>query len=140
MAQRAEDLHEQPFLAGDALRIAADGSPHLIGTVCRSCDTKVFPPVPVCPECLSEDVAEAELSDTGTLYSWSVVHVAPRSWTVPYVAGYVDLPDGVRVFAHVVGCDPDALEMDMKVKLTTAVLGTGEEGEPVESYAFTPAG
>lgn len=86
---------------------------------------------------MSESVADTELATEGTLYSWSVVHVAPKSWRVPYVAGYVDLPDGVRVFAHIVGAEPDTLTMDMPVRLTTAILGD-DDGVPVESYAFTP--
>ncbi len=137
MAQSAQDSNDHPFLAGDALRTNAEGAPRLIGTECGDCGTKVFPPVHVCPECMSENIAETELSMEGTLYSWSVVHVAPKEWKVPYVAGYVDLTDGVRVFAHIVGADPAALEMDMPVGLTTAVLGEDGNG-PVESYAFTP--
>ncbi|MEK9643993.1 MAG: Zn-ribbon domain-containing OB-fold protein [Alphaproteobacteria bacterium] len=138
MAETAQDLEEHPFLAGEAVRRAADGAARLIGTECRDCGTKVFPPVHVCPECMSENVSETELSTEGTLYSWSVVHVAPKNWHVPYIAGYVDLPEGVRVFAHIVEADPDAMTMDMGVSLMTAVLGEAD-GEPVESYAFTPA-
>ena len=136
MVQSAEELHEQPLLAGDAVRVGTDGDARLIGIVCGDCEAKVFPPVPVCPECMSENVSETELSDQGSLYTWSVVHVAPKNWTVPYTAGYVDLPEGVRVFAHIVDADPDTLEMDMPVRLTTAVLGEDQTG-PVESYAFT---
>lgn len=137
MAQTAEDIHEQLPLAGDALRVAADGTPTLVGMACGDCGAKAFPPVPVCPECMSENVTDADLSAAGSLYTWSVVHVAPKGWNVPYIAGYVDLPEGVRVFAHIVDTDPAALEMDMAVTLTTAVLGENEDG-PVESYAFTP--
>ena len=57
---------------------------------------------------------------------------------MPYIAGYVDLPQSVRVFAHIVGVDAADLEMDMAVTLTTAVVGADENGT-VESYAFTPA-
>ena len=63
--------------------------------------------------------------------------MAPRGWNTPYIAGYVDLSDGVRVFAHVTGTDASLLEMDMAVSLTTAILGD-DDGVPVESYAFTP--
>lgn len=137
MAQAAEELQDHPFLAGAAIRESADGAPHLYGTECADCGTKFFPPAPVCPECMSESVGEIELGPDGTLYSWSVVHVAPKNWKVPYVAGYVDLPGNVRVFAHIVGADPASLTMDMPVTLTTAELFE-EAGVPVESYAFTP--
>tara|TARA_X000000950_G_C13539309_1_gene506926 strand:- start:285 stop:554 length:270 start_codon:yes stop_codon:yes gene_type:complete len=87
---------------------------------------------------MSENLRDFELSDSGSLYTWSVVHVAPKGWNVPYIAGYVDLPQSVRVFAHIVGVDAADLEMDMAVTLTTTVVGADENGT-VESYAFTPA-
>ena len=137
MAQTAQDIHEHLPLDGNALRIAADGMPTLVGLQCGDCGTKAFPPAMVCPECMSENVDDVTLSGHGSLYTWSVVHVAPSGWKVPYIAGYVDLPEGVRVFAHVVGAEPAMLEMDMDVMLTTAVLGENDNG-PVKSYAFTP--
>ena len=138
MAQTAENIHEQYPLDGAALRLATDGTLKLIGLECADCGTRAFPPAPVCPECMSENVRDFELSDSGSLYTWSVVHVAPKGWNVPYIAGYVDLPESVRVFAHIVGVDAVDLEMDMAVTLTTTVVGADENGT-VESYAFTPA-
>ena len=137
MADSAEELHEQLNLAGDAVRFEADGSARLVGSLCGDCGAKVFPPAPVCPECMSETISNADLATDGTLYSWSVVHVAPKGWNVPYIAGYVDLADKVRVFTHIVNVDPANLEMDMPVSLTTAVLGE-DDGVPVNSYAFAP--
>ena len=137
MAETAEELEAHPLLAGDAVRIGADGSVCLVGTRCNDCGTSIFPLVPVCPECMSENIADTDLATEGTLYSWSVVHVAPKGWNVPYIAGYVDLADNVRVFAHIADADPATLEMDMAVTLTTALLGD-DNGAPVESYAFTP--
>ena len=128
-----------PLIAGDAVENGLDGVPHLVGSSCRACSARVFPPVAVCPECLSEDLDRVGLSRRGTLYSYSTVYVAPKGWRVPYVAGYVDLPEGVRVFTHVVGAEPDALEMDMDVELTTAEFGIDAEGIGFASYAFAPA-
>ena len=133
----SEELQEALNLAGDAVTRDADGTVRLVGSECDDCSKKAFPPSDVCPECMSENVADTDLAADGTLYSWSVVHVAPKGWNVPYTAGYVDLADNVRVFAHIVGADPAGLSMDMPVTLTTAVLGDAE-GAPVESYAFTP--
>ena len=135
----AEGAAEKIDLAGAAMAEDEDGTLHLIGTLCRDCDTRLVPPVEICPECLSEDVAPVALSVCGTLYSWSVVHVAPRGWRLPYIAGYVDLPEGVWVFAHIVGVSNDALAFDMAVELCRAELGTDDDGRTVESYAFTPA-
>ena len=138
MTDTAQELHEALNLAGDAVKRDAKGEARLVATECSECGKRVFPPTDVCPECMSENVGPLTLSDHGTLYSWSVVHAAPRGWTLPFVAAYVDLPEGVRVFAHMVDVDPDTLEMDMKMKVCMAVLGTDETGAPVESYSFVP--
>lgn len=137
MAQAAEHSEAYVLLAGDSVRNESDGSVRLVGGRCSDCGTLFFPSAPVCPECMSEAVLAADLASNGTLYSWSVVHVAPKGWNTPYIAGYVDLADGVRVFAHITDTDASALEMDMPVSLTTAVLGD-DDGVPVESYSFTP--
>jgi benzoylsuccinyl-CoA thiolase BbsA subunit len=138
MAGTSETLHSEPTLAGGALVVDERGQPVLVGSSCRACGQRVFPPVQVCPECLSEKVEPLRMSREGVLYSWSTVYVAPKEWRVPYVAGYVDLPEGVRVFAHIVG-DAARLAMDMKVRLTVADLGRDVTGAPVTSYAFEPA-
>ena len=139
MTDAAEQVHEPHNLAGDALQIDDAGRPTLIGIQCGDCAAKVFPPTDVCPDCMSENVDRLALTPDGTLYSWSVVHAAPKGWTVPYIASYVDLPEGVRVFAHIVDADPAKLSMDMAVTLCVRELGVDETGAPVTSYAFAPA-
>ena len=139
MTDSAEQSHEPLNLAGDAIGTDAAGRPTLIGIVCGDCAAKMFPPGDVCPDCMSENVTRLPLSPIGTLYSWSVVHAAPKGWTVPYIAGYVDLPEGIRVFAHIVDADPAKLSMDMAVTLCVRELGVDETGASVTSYAFAPA-
>lgn len=139
MSQSAPQLEAALSLDGGAVAREPGGAVRLVGSECRDCHTRVFPPAAVCPSCMSENMAPLNLSRRGTLYSWSVVHAAPRGWTLPFVAGYVDLPEGVRVFAHIVGGDAKALRFDMPVEMTTAVLGTDEQGRALEGFAFAPA-
>lgn len=134
----SEELQEALNLAGDAVTRDADGTVRLVGSECNDCSEKVFPPTDVCPECMSENMSSLKLSEEGNLYSWSVVHAAPKGWSLPFVAAYVDLPEDVRVFSHIVDADPDSLKMDMPVKAQIATLGHDEMGAPFESYAFTP--
>ncbi len=138
MTDAAEELKQALNLAGDAVRREKDGSVRLVGTECNDCGARVFPPSDVCCECMSENVSALPLGPDGTLYSYSVVHAAPKGWTLPFVAAYLDMPEGVRVFAHIVDADPDSLTMDMAVEATIAKLGTDEDGNSVESYAFRP--
>jgi uncharacterized OB-fold protein len=137
MSQTARELEAALSLDGGAVAREPGGAIRLVGSECRDCHARVFPPTAVCPGCMSENMAALTLSPRGTLYSWSVVHAAPRGWRLPFVAGYVDLPEGVRVFAHIVG-DAGALRFDMPVEVTTAVLGEDEQGRALEGFAFAP--
>ena len=138
MSEIAEAPHAPLNLAGDAIGTDAAGAPVLFGSQCGDCAAKLFPPAEVCPECMSENMHRLALASRGTLYSWSLVHAAPKGWTAPYIAAYVDLPDGVRVFAHIVDADPDRLRIDMAVMLCVRQLGIGEDGAAFTSYAFAP--
>ena len=97
MSQSAQELHEALNLAGDAVKRDANGAVHLIGTECNACGKRVFPPTDVCPECMSENVAPLTLATRGTLYSWSVVHAAPRGWSLPFVAAYVQFSEQAKL-------------------------------------------
>lgn len=140
MTDTAGPLRIALDLDGAALDLNAEGGPRLMGTECTECGQRVFPPTDVCPGCMSESVRPLALSRRGMLYSYSVVHAAPKGWSLPYIAAYVDLPDGVRVFAHVVEADPAALKMDSPVTLTVATLGIDADGAPMEGFAFKPEG
>jgi uncharacterized OB-fold protein len=138
MTEQADDLKQVLNIAGDALVEKPDGTNCLIAVECGDCSERVFPPVAVCPECMSENMTKIELSGIGKLYSWSVVRIAPANWKAPFIAGYVDFPEGVRVFAHMVDIDPDELSFDMPVSVCRSVLGVESNGTEIESYSFLP--
>ena len=122
-----------PVVAADP----ADGRSKLCGSRCQTCAAITFPPASVCSACGSEDVAPAALSETGTLYTYSVLHVGARGWPAPYVLGYVDLPEGVRVFSHI-DAPADALRIDMPVTLQVRTPIRNPEGQEVLAFTFRP--
>jgi uncharacterized protein len=87
-----------------AAMVAADGMVRLLGSRCLECDAKAFPRRTVCFACRSVDLEEWPLGPYGVLYTYTVVHVAPELRT-PYCVGYVDLDEGVRVLAMIVGAN-----------------------------------
>jgi uncharacterized OB-fold protein len=117
---------------------SADGSPCLIGARCRDCDKLWFPSGPICPSCRSQAIAPAPLSRTGRLYAWSRLHVAARGWAAPYIIGYIDLPEGVRVLAHIATSDAAALRPDMEVAFRSATPVVNSEGQEVIDFVFAP--
>lgn len=120
----------EPFL-GINLNRASDLVPSgsrylLLGAGCGRCGRKFFPVRAVCLGCAGREWKEVLLGPTGTLYSYSTVHISSVRRT-PYTIGYVDLDEGVRVFATIVG-DADKLAPDIRVHLVPVA----------ESWAFAP--
>jgi uncharacterized OB-fold protein len=114
----------------------SDGLTHLIGMRCSTCGTKAFPARGVCSNCCAQSGLESvRFSARGTLYTYSEVHVAPKDFSTPYVIGFVDLEDGVRVFGQIEG-PANALKPDQTVEMTTGIVRTRANGTPVISYKF----
>jgi uncharacterized OB-fold protein len=130
-------LAEPRYVAPGLVTCDAQGRPQLTAGRCSACGARSFPKAPVCASCLSEDIADEALSREGKLYAFSVVHQAPKGWRVPYVLGYVDLPEDVRVLAHIAAA-PDRLRADMPVRLSVGEVGTDASGAPLSTYTFTP--
>jgi uncharacterized OB-fold protein len=89
---------------------------------CRSCGKHHSYPRPFCPHCWSDEVDWVEASGFGTLYTHSTVYqndLPPFGPQVPYVAAIVDLDEGPRMMTRVVDCEPDALQIGMRVRMRT---------------------
>jgi uncharacterized OB-fold protein len=111
----AADERTQPFW--DA---AAKGQ--LVAPRCTECGTFRMPPGRFCPNCLSMELEYVPLPGTGTVFTSIVVHEPLRSGTeghVPYVPAAIeaDGAPGIRFISNVVDCDPDAVEIGMKVRV-----------------------
>jgi uncharacterized OB-fold protein len=108
----------------------------LIGSKCARCGAAAFPPHPSCPACGAESGQDAvQLSPVGTLYTFSEIHVAPKGFTTPYAVGYVDLPEGVRLFGQIEGRAAD-LRLGQQVVVTLGPVRTEASGRTVVSYKF----
>lgn len=82
----------------DDVLMQVDGEWRLAGSRCTRCGATYYPPRRLCPHDLS-DCHHELLSRTGVIYEAATVRVAPQGFTPPYRVAYVDLPEGVRVFA-----------------------------------------
>jgi uncharacterized OB-fold protein len=125
-------LPTRPHLCGDALDVDASGHATLIGGRCADCGSETFPRVPVCASCMSENIRPQAMPREGSLYAFSVVHVAAKKWKKPMRIGYVDLPNGARVFTHLEG---DDLAIGDEVVVGVGTVGEDEEG-PITSFVF----
>lgn len=125
------------IVPGDALGRDAEGRPVLVGGRCAACGVATFPRQPVCPVCMSEDMSAEEMPRRGILYSCTLVHVGPAKWMKPFMLGYVDLHNAVRVFSHIRGNDP---KIGAEVELDTAEIGHDADGTPLVGFVFGPVG
>jgi hypothetical protein len=72
---------------------------------CQNCGNKVIVPAPACKKCGSRDLAWKDTSGAGTIYTYTVTAVAPPELTAiaPYVAGIIDLEEGIKISAIITG-------------------------------------
>jgi uncharacterized OB-fold protein len=113
----------------------ADGAVRLHGSKCGRCGAAAFPSHALCPSCGAADGQDKiELSPIGTLYTFSEIHVAPKGFATPYAVGYVDLPEGVRLFGQIDGKAAD-LKVGQQVAVTLGPVRS-EGDRAVISYKF----
>lgn len=116
----------------------------LVGEVCPHCQTKLFPPRDVCPECGGEAKTPYTFSGKGEIYSYTTLHDAPAGFEeqVPYTVALVKLVEGPMVTAQLTDLGEQAVEIGMPVEMVTRKIRQdgNKEGILVYGYKFRPAG
>jgi uncharacterized protein len=90
----------------------------LVLPFCRDCGVPHLPPGPVCPSCFSDRLQWRPASGRGRISTWTVVH---KAWfpafagDVPYNVVQVELDEGPRLTANVIGLANDQLKVGMPV-------------------------
>jgi len=96
----------------------------LVFRACPSCGTRFRPLSEWCPGCWSMEMHWQQASGMATVTHVTVVHQPPdEAFETPYALALVDLDEGVRVMTNVVGCDPDAVRIGMRVEVTFVARG-----------------
>jgi uncharacterized OB-fold protein len=119
-----------------------DERPRLLGSRCPACGEHFFPRRHVCARCLAEGCEDVELGPRGRLWTWTYVHVplfAKKDRRVDaYGVGQVDLPEGPRVQAILVG-ERDDFEIGMELELDLETLRVDEAtGDETVIFRFRP--
>jgi uncharacterized OB-fold protein len=107
---------------------------------CGACGKVHHYPRPFCPHCWSDDVRPVLASGTGTLYTYSTVHVndlPPFSDRLPYVAAIVELAEGPRLMTTIEGAAPDGLWVGMAVIASFRPVDADDPESPYLTV-FTP--
>jgi uncharacterized OB-fold protein len=125
-----------PFREGLFEETSGRGS--LIGARCRRCGQIIFPVRETCLNCLGQDLEPVYLSRKGKLYAYTIVHMPSEHFESPYAVGWIELPEGVRVFSQLRGWREQPLATGMEMELYIETLWE-EEDKEVMGYVFRPS-
>lgn len=133
-------MGEIPVRPGIFAVSEGSSKPYLIGSKCPQCGKHVFPAKKVCPACFDERMEEISLSTKGRVYSYTIVRQAPTGFKVPFATVYVDLPEGVRVFAQSdLSCWENGEPVIMnEVELVLGPIRQDEHGNQIIGIKFNP--
>jgi uncharacterized OB-fold protein len=113
----------------------------LVGEVCPHCETKIFPPRDVCPECGQEAKTLYSFSGRGEVYSYTTVYEPPAGYeeNVPYTVALIKLEEGPMVTAQLTDLDGE-VQIGAPVEMVTRRLRSDgdERGLLVYGYKFRP--
>ncbi len=119
----------------------------LMGTRCRADGELYLPPRPICPQSLSADMEWAEFSGQGKLAAFTIVYIGTAAMIAagydrknPYCVGVVDLAEGPKISAQILGVDmlhPENIKVGMSLKMTFVERGPDEAKRTY--LAFEPA-
>jgi hypothetical protein len=100
---------------------------------CTQCSRVHFYPKAICPHCSADTFEWIEPAGRGTIHSFTIVKRAPSpafEAQVPYVVAIVALDEGPCLMSNVVSCDPGAVRIGDKVKVSFLDV-TDEDTLPV---------
>jgi uncharacterized protein len=105
-----------------------DAGPFLVGGRCAKCSYTTLEVRPICPSCWAQgSMHPTPIGRRGRLYTYTVIHQLPAGYAESFAVGYVDLAEGIRVFAHIENT-PEALRIGRELELTIAPLKRDDKG------------
>lgn len=116
----------------------------LMAAKCKSCGALYLPPRPICIKCHGGEMEWVQMTGEGKLVAFTTISVGlplmireGYDRTNPYCTGIVELKEGPKISARILGVDPKRPE---QIKIGTPVsvefLERGEEEEKGTFLAF----
>jgi len=106
---------------------AATARGELLVRQCEDCDSLIWYPRSVCPECGSLRTRWQPVSGRGQIYSYTVNYRGEGAYRDggPYVLAYVELDEGPRLMTNIVEAEAGALAVGLPVEVTFHDTGEG---------------
>ena len=86
---------------------------------CNNCHFYIHPPSPICPRCLSRDVAPQTVSGRGRVETFTINYQQWIPGSEPYVVAWVSIDEqpSVRLSANLIDVEPDDVAVGMEVEV-----------------------
>ena len=97
---------------------------------CKACSAFHFMPRYLCPECWSTDLEWVQASGKGVVHSYTIIRRTPLKefeGLVPYVVALIDLDEGPRMMANILG--GDALDTKIGDRVEVCFEKRGEQAK-----------
>jgi uncharacterized OB-fold protein len=125
---------QMPFTAHSFHQYLSQGK--LKASRCPDCQQVFLPVRALCPDCGQIELEWVDLSGKGKLAAFTSVYIGPTfmneegfSREKPYLTGIVELDEGPRISARLLGLDPEnpaAIKIGIPLVFTEHKIGEGE--------------
>lgn len=108
----------------------------LMGSHCNTCNKDFLPPRAICSNCHSDQLTWIEFSGKAKLAAFTSIFIAPTAMIEagygrdnPYLAGVVELDEGVKISAQILGLDakkPEEVKIGTPLQAEFVERGEGD--------------
>jgi uncharacterized OB-fold protein len=133
---------DRPFTAASFNQFLSENK--LMGSRCPHCQEIFLPPRAICPKCHSNQMEWVEMSGKGKLAAFTSIYIGPTFMNEagfgkdnPYITGIVELEEGVKISALVLGLDarhPESIQIGIPLKVEFTEQGEGEARRAVLAF------
>lgn len=116
-----------------------NGKPYLIGKRCKKCGNLQFPQKGFCQKCLSDDLVDEKIGTEGKLFSYTTTYGKVSRLTGPFDVGYVQLPEGIRIFAPIHKNEDQEYRIGQEMKLEIEDIWEADDGVTETAYSYRVA-
>ena len=135
-------MSDRPFTSASFQQFLNEGK--LMGTRCAKCGALFLPPHPLCTKCYSDQMEWVQLKGNGKLAAFTCVYVAPTFMMEqgfgrqnPYCSGIVELEEGVKISARILGVDAkNAESIKVGTPMTVDFIEVGKDAAKKNALAF----
>ncbi|MDY6918282.1 MAG: Zn-ribbon domain-containing OB-fold protein [Chloroflexota bacterium] len=109
----------------------------LMASRCTQCGALYLPPRPICIACHNDRMEWVQMKGNGTLAAFTTIAVAPTPMLEegygrdnPYCTGIVQLEEGPKISARIVGLDaskPESIEVGIPLTVQFIERGDGDD-------------